>query len=253
MGARLSQSNIYAISTLVTTEEWDIENILRRFERRRARWAVQESNGKLIEVIPHHANADEPEFLIADDVSDAAPPAVPPAALPVNPSTPAPQGGPPDDASSSRLSLSLASSSPPPSGRRNSPRAHHQERERAGERDSHDFGGSTSVSPLPSVYEGDQDGPHYPLDAAADGVEEPEGGTGRGGAISRALPSAAAAASVSSFPPAALPASYMVTRAALEALLATQKVSSSDCELVLAFFSLVDARGGGEVRRGDES
>lgn len=77
MGARISQTNVYAISSIVSASEWDVENILRRFEKRPSKYKTvyhfrqgDENHPDLyvpIELVPHYANPAAPDFLIAED------------------------------------------------------------------------------------------------------------------------------------------------------------------------------------------
>jgi len=67
MGAGTSQTNIFAVGTLVSTTPDDVENILRLFERRRAKWSQIEVNGKMVEWIPHTANPPDPAFLLLEE------------------------------------------------------------------------------------------------------------------------------------------------------------------------------------------
>ena len=263
MGARLSQTNIYALSSLVTTDEWDIENILRRFEQRRGKWSIiVTSSGKELENIPHHANAAEPEFLIGDEVTVNDDPA------PAFAQTPPPvgiggTGGLADD--SSRISFATTSLSFGASQPAQAPGAIGFSRSQAldeplsGPGSDLDFDGGMSltggqfVSPMPSVFEGDpyeEGGPegYAELDQ---GLGLGRLGLGLGLGLDQGLGLGRGAEGLGQGSVASnatrLPASYNISRDALAALLAVQNVSASDAQLLDQLFSLVDTRGAGET------
>lgn len=221
MGARISQTNVYAISTLVTTSEWDVENILRMFERRRAKWMKMEVNGKLLEWVPHTANPPDPAFLLAEDYEEEGEEddevlaiGLPP------PMSPPPNGG-------DVMSVDARSKASIPNSRDHHLHTALGEGSIAGQ----------SVSPLPSFFEGgeleDDPGVDLPLQA--------QGKTGGGGSV--VIREEASWQSNRT----RLPASYNISRETLKELLHRFGVNASDSELLDKMFSLVDTRGFGET------
>jgi len=206
MGARISQTNVYAISTVVATREDEVENLLRAFENRRPRYVKLEVNGQMVEWVPHYANPKDPDFMITLE-------------QPVEEGEEEGElrGAATDSAQNSVAGggeeVSVASGS-------------------AGEGF---LGGAGSlagmtVSPLPSLFEG------------GEGEEDELVELG----IKQAPSTLLTEGSISS-QKTRLPASYMVSREVLQALLQRQNINTHDCELLDHIFSLVDTRGFAEL------
>jgi hypothetical protein len=212
MGARISQTNVYAISTVVATLEDEVENLLRAFESRRPRYVKLEVNGQLVEWVPHYANPKDPDFMITleqpvEEGEEEGEGELRGAAA--NSTQISVEGG----AGGGGEEVSVTSGS-------------------AGEGF---LGGAGSlagmtVSPLPSLFEG------------GEGEEDELVELGIKPAPSTLL----AEGSISS-QKTQLPASYMVSREVLQALLQRQNINKHDCELLDHIFSLVDTRGFAEL------
>ena len=65
MGARISHMNLYALSTLVQADDYDVENILFLFEGKpkKFRHVAHETTGKVYEDVPMRANPTDEELL----------------------------------------------------------------------------------------------------------------------------------------------------------------------------------------------
>ena len=67
MGNRVSHMNVFALSTIVRTDAVDVENMLRRFERRTPKYPTVEHTGRFgkrrtFELVPVKDNAPNAEF-----------------------------------------------------------------------------------------------------------------------------------------------------------------------------------------------
>ena len=65
MGARISHMNLYALSTLVQADDYDVENLLFLFEGKpkKYREVCHEKTGKVMEDVPMRANPTDEELL----------------------------------------------------------------------------------------------------------------------------------------------------------------------------------------------